>query len=133
MSKKTHLEDEFARQLDLLKIPYKREVKPYEIIVGLGAGIRSRLAERNLKNYRYDFYIESMDLFIEVQGGIWLSSKGKKSAHSTGTGQERDMDKALMAFRFGWNVLHINGKQIKNGAIAILLDEVIKNGFNKRE
>jgi hypothetical protein len=126
MSKKK-LENEFENQLKMLGIKFEKEVRAFNRVLGGGKGIRARLAEEGLKDYRFDFYIIELELFIEIQGGIWLSNSGKKSAHSTGTGQERDMDKAFMAFRYGWNVLPINGKQIKSAEISLFLKEAIDN------
>ena len=123
MSKKKILEDTFAGQLDMLGIKYTREFKLFRDVVGDGAGIRKRLQEAGLKDYRYDFRIPCLKLLIEVQGGIWLSNKGKKSAHSTGTGQERDMDKSFKAWQYGWHVLPINAKQINSGEVALAIKE----------
>jgi very-short-patch-repair endonuclease len=125
--KNTVLEDKFAYQLDMLGVSYTREFKLFEQIVGAGKGIRKRLQEAGLKNYRFDFKIEETKLLIEIQGGIWLSNKGKKSAHSTGSGQERDMDKSFKAYKHGWDVLQINAKQISSGEISVFIkDKIIK-------
>lgn len=47
---------------------------------------------------------------VDVQGAIYV-----KGGHSTGTGIERDTEKACLAALAGWRYLPVTEKQIKSG------------------
>ncbi len=66
--------------------------------------------------YRFDYTIpvckdgRILKIAIEVQGGIW--SKGN-SGHSSGTGIQRDMDKASLANVNGWTLIQRTPTQLQ--------------------
>ncbi len=121
MSKKA-LEDSLALQFDAMKIKYRREVRLFAEFVGIGKGLRERLNNACLKDYRFDFEICELNLLVEVQGGVWLP----KGGHNTGTGINRDCEKALMAFKHGYTVLPVTKELIKSGKVVDAIDSVIK-------
>ena len=88
----SELEEEFAQQLRLAKIPFLREVMP---IPG--------------RKFRWDFQIK--DLLVEVQGGIW-----GKGGHSTGKGITRDMNKLNLATLHGFRSMQFSSNHIKDGS-----------------
>lgn len=101
----TALEDRFALELDVRSIAYIREYQA--------------LAPRR---YRFDFYIPSMNLLIELQGGIWI-----RGGHTTGGGIQRDcrkMDEAVLA---GYNVMHFTTRDVDDGyaidAVVRMMDK----------
>lgn len=85
------LEAEFEFQLKAMKIAYKKE---QSLVPG--------------RRYRWDFIVG--DLAIEINGGSWI-----KSGHSTGTGLQRDYDKAYEALKAGYRPLSLTGKDVKSG------------------
>ena len=98
----SELEEEFAQQLRLAKIPFLREVKP---IPG--------------RKFRWDFQIK--DLLVEVQGGIW-----GKGGHSTGKGITRDMEKLNLGTLAGYHQMHFGAEHIKSGQALKWVQEWMK-------
>lgn len=121
ISDQKKLEDAFARDLNLYGIPHRREVRLFAEHVGAGKGLRKRLDDQGLADYRFDFVFDELRLCVEVQGGIWR----EKGAHNTGTAITRDCRKSFAAKRIGWNVLPITDKMIKSGEVANWLADYI--------
>ena len=61
---------------------------------------------------------------VEVNGGIWL----KKGGHNTGTGIERDLQKAGAAMKLGWTVYGCTPAMIKSGD-ALQTIEILINSL----
>ena len=89
----SRLEEDFALQLRAYHIKFEREVRVCK--------------ERR---YRLDFVLPGK-LAVEVNGGTWV-----KSGHSTGTGIQRDCDKAYEALKAGFRLLPLTGDDIRSGA-----------------
>jgi hypothetical protein len=85
------IEEEFARQLKMAKIPFLREVKA---IPG--------------RKFRFDFQVK--DLLIEVQGGIF-----QRGGHSTGVGISRDCEKGVLATLEGYHHWAVTSAMVKSG------------------
>ena len=68
-------------------------------VVGHGTGIRKRLKDANLKDWRFDLAIPSEMVAIEIEGGI--HTKGR---HTRGKGYAGDIDKYNAATVLGWKV-----------------------------
>lgn len=77
---------------------------------GTGKGIRARLNESGLKDWRFDFCIPGMMLAFEVEGGAW-----GKSRHTTGAGFAEDLRKYDAAMRLGWVVYRCDPSMVKQG------------------
>ena len=103
MSKKQHLEEMFAAQLDERGVPYERELM---LIPG--------------RRFRWDFVVPMAGLAIEVNGGTWMGGRG---GHSSGKGIQRDYEKANLATEYGWAVILLSGDMVKNGSGA---DNVVR-------
>ena len=73
MSKKQHLEEMFAAQLDERGVPYERELM---LIPG--------------RRFRWDFVVPMAGLAIEVNGGTWMGGRG---GHSSGSGIQSGLRK----------------------------------------
>jgi very-short-patch-repair endonuclease len=67
------------------------------------------------RKWRFDFAWPGDKLAVEVEGGIWLSAKGKKGRHNTGAGIEADMEKYNAAALLGWRVLRVSPGHIRSG------------------
>jgi len=98
MSKKQHLEEMFAAQLDERGVPYERELM---LIPG--------------RRFRWDFVVPMAGLAIEVNGGTWMGGRG---GHSSGSGIQRDYEKANLATEYGWAVILLSGDMVRNGSGA---------------
>jgi hypothetical protein len=66
------------------------------------------------KQYRLDYAIPlhnnvAVKVAIEVEGGIFMRGR---SAHSSGTGIARDMDKATHAAAAGWRIIRVQPAQL---------------------
>lgn len=100
-----------------------REYKFSRDIVGDGPGIRQRLKDANLKDWRFDFAWPNLKLAVEVEGGLYIGGR-----HSRGAGYEGDLMKYQAAMRNGWTVYRCSPRMIKQGAaidtIKILLASI---------
>ena len=95
--KKSHLEEEFARQLDALGIAYERE---------------QRLIPK--RRFRFDFVIASEMLVIEIEGGTWMA----KSRHTSGKGFASDCFKYNAIIELGYVVLRYTSDMVTSGDAA---------------
>lgn len=68
--------------------------------VGHGKGIRQRLKDADLKDWRFDVAIPSLRIAIEIEGGIHTGGR-----HTRGKGYAGDVDKYNAATVLGWKVL----------------------------
>lgn len=96
-------EDDLAWRLDVLNIPYEREV----IFRGL----------KNDRRWRFDFLLQPAELkiAIEVEGGVFTQGR-----HTRGSGFTNDLIKYNEALLMGFSVLRYTTAQI-NG---IALDQI---------
>ena len=81
-------------QLRAYKIPFSREVRVCK--------------ERR---FRLDFVLPGK-LAVEVQGSTWKANTG----HSSGSGIQRDCDKAYEALKAGFRLLPLTGDDVRSGA-----------------
>ena len=98
----SRLEEEFAFQLDALKIKYEREAMP----------VKGR-------RWRVDFLIGGW-LVVEVEGGHWVNGR-----HTRGKGFEGDCEKYNAISNMGMRVLRVTGTHIKNGMALKWVDEAL--------
>ena len=96
VAKKSHLEEEFARQLDALGVAYLRE---------------QRLIEG--RRFRFDFCVPAADLIVECEGGTWSGGR-----HTSGVGFRNDCEKYNLAVTAGYAVLRYTSDMIKSGDAA---------------
>jgi len=121
------LEDALSRQLVAVKAPpFEHEFRFSANHVGLGKGIKSRLKDAGLKDWRFDFAWPEIKLAVEVEGGIFVNGR-----HSRGAGFEGDCIKYGEAMKLGWNVYRCTGGMIKSGnaldTIEMMID-LLTNG-----
>ncbi len=76
------------------------------------------------RKWRFDFAAPRLLIAVEIEGGIF----GKKSAHNTGTGILRDMEKSNEAQRLGWRVFRFAAHDIKSGRAVKYIRQVIDEG-----
>lgn len=78
--------------------------------VGLGPGVRRRLAEAGLRDWRLDLAWPDLHLAVEADGGIWVGGR-----HVRGKGFEDDHRKINAAILLGWRVLRFTAGMIDGG------------------
>jgi len=107
----SELEDIFAKQLYMVGIKYEREYRFVAHHVGLGTGIRDRIAVAGMKDWRFDFAILP-DIAVEVEGGTWVGG-----AHVRGARYKEDCWKYNIATILGWRVLRGTTSQVKDESL----------------
>lgn len=106
------LEEALALHLRALKLP--APVREYrfaaEACGGIGKGVRQRLRDARLADWRFDFAWPDRWLAVEVEGGGWTRGR-----HNRGAGFAEDMRKYDAAMRLGWTVYRCDSGLIKGG------------------
>jgi very-short-patch-repair endonuclease len=121
----SNLEDLLLIQIKALALPMpEQEYRFAAEHVGLGKGLRERLEEAGLKNWRFDFAWVEKKFAVEVEGGAWLPNGGGR--HNRGSGFEGDLVKYHHAMRLGWSVYRCSGALIKNGQAVELIAELLR-------
>lgn len=77
---------------------------------GTGKGLRARLKDAGLRDWRFDFCIPGLMLAFEVEGGAW-----GKSRHTTGSGFSEDLKKYDAAMRLGWTIYRTDPAMVRSG------------------
>ena len=131
---KSHLESLFIalfdRTLVNLKapaVPYEREYRFAAEHVGTGPGLRKRLDEAGLKDWRFDFAIVDQKLAIECMGGEWVGGAHVKGAH-----YNSDCEKSNAATCLGWRILNFTGTMLKKDPAGCMADLAICLGIHKK-
>src|SRR5699024_9704919 len=110
-------------------IDHRREYRFAAEHVGMGSGIRQRLADAGLKDWRADFRIVGVPLLVEVEGithyGRNRNGTMKLGRHQTGAGIEGDLAKYDAAMRLGYTVYRCSQHMVKSGR-AIESIEILK-------
>ena len=89
--------------------------------VGIGPGLRLRLAVVNLKDWRFDFAWPAQMLAVEIEGGIW-----KVGRHTRGRGFTDDCRKYNEALLMGWRVLRVVGEWVRSGEALALIERALR-------
>ena len=77
---------------------------------GTGQGVRARLKEAGMRDWRLDFAWPEKKLAIECEGGIWNGGR-----NTTGAGFEEDTFKYNALTLMGWRLLRFTSTAIKSG------------------
>ncbi len=117
----SHLEETLAHQMTLLGLPEPvREYRWAAEHLGMGKGLRDRLAAAGLRDWRFDFSWPELRLAVEVEGGGWSGGR-----HTRGAGFSADLEKYHQAMAHGWTVYRCDGRLVKTGEAVQLVATLI--------
>ena len=94
-------------------------------IVGEGPGIRQRIKDANLQDWRFDFAWPNKKVAIELDGGIWT-----RGAHVRGSHYESDRKKCNTAQLHGWIVLVFTSGMLDKDPIGCI--EIIQTALRRK-
>jgi len=77
------------------------------------------------RQFRFDAANPTDKVCIEVEGGIWLGSKG---GHTSGIGYEQNLEKYNLAVINGWQLLRYSPSTLKKHPEQIILDVMALTG-----
>lgn len=122
-SERSHLESTLAHQLrmlgllDLCEAEYR--FSAYHV-GGPGRGLRARLLEAGLSDWRFDLAWPPLKLAVEIEGGLYVGGR-----HTRGAGFEEDLRKYDAAMRLGWDVYRCGKQLIKSGQASATISTLI--------
>ena len=117
-----------ASQLGMSGLKPLREYRLFATYVGLGPGIKTRMAIYGYRDFRFDLAFPAERLAVDIQGGGWIAGH-----HSRGAGMEDDCEKISGAVALGWRVLLVTPKQVKNGRALGWIMRALGLETDKRE
>lgn len=117
------LEAELALQIRAAKLPDPDPEYRFGAMAagGPGKGLRQRLADAGLKDWRFDFAWPDLKLAVEVEGGGWVGGR-----HTRGAGFLEDLKKYGAAQRMGWTIYRTAGELIKSGEALQTIEQLIE-------
>lgn len=126
MSVLSNLEERFDFQIRAFKlaVPEREYRFAAHAVGGPGKGLKGRLEEAGLKDWRMDFAWPDRKLAVEIEGGIWTGGR-----HNRGVGMVGDMRKYNAAALMGWKVLRFDGDAIKSGEAINTVQPLIRQAI----
>ena len=124
---KSKPEEMLALHIRARKFPQpEREYRFVAEHIGLGPGIRERIADAGLQDWRFDFAWPEHKFAVEIEGGLHVGGR-----HTRGAGYENDLLKYEAAWKIGWTVYRCSPASVQSGraieAIAHGLGESCKS------
>lgn len=105
------LETAFAYQAKVVGLPaYEQQYRLAAITVGLGAGVRKRLKDAGLQDWRFDFAWPDRKLLVELNGGTFINGR-----HNRGSALKSEYKKWNHAQSEGFNVLIFDSGMVTSG------------------
>ena len=121
------LEESLALQLRAAKIDhlFEREYRFAAMATGgTGKGVRQRIKEAGLKDWRFDFCAIGSMFAVEVEGGGFVNGR-----HNRGEGFQADMLKYSEAMYRGWTVYRCDAGLIKSGKALAVIEMLVERGM----
>ena len=102
----------FARRLVLAGVPAPVPELRFgaEASGGPGKGLRARLKQSGMRDWRFDLAWPAQMLACEVDGGTFTQGR-----HSRGMGVEADCEKFCAAVALGWRVMRVTPAMVRDG------------------
>ncbi len=103
-------EAQLALHLRAHRIEAEPQYRFAALHVGLGPGLRDRLAAAGLRDWRADFAVVDARLLLEIEGGAWSGGR-----HTRGKGFSGDLRKYDAAMKLGWTVYRCDPAMVRSG------------------
>lgn len=103
-------EAQLALHLRAHRIEAEPQYRFAALHVGLGPGLRDRLAAAGLRDWRADFAVVDARLLVEIEGGAWSGGR-----HTRGKGFADDLRKYDAAARLGWTIYRCDPAMVQAG------------------
>lgn len=125
MGQNSALEELLSTQIRFIKLTQPvREYRFAAAHVGPGPGVRLRLLEHYLRDWRFDFAWVDLKFAVEVEG---VTAQGGR--HQRMAGFKDDIEKYHAALAMGWIVYRTSGALIHNGQALTLIENQIRGGL----
>jgi hypothetical protein len=110
------LERSFDQYAKLARLPASEpEYRFAAEHVGLGPGLRGRLAAIGLRDWRFDRAFVKEHVYVELQGGVYTVGR-----HTRGAGYTSDLEKANAATLLGWMGLFFTSQMLKSDPMGCM-------------
>jgi hypothetical protein len=120
------LERSFDQYAKLARLPSSEaEYRFAAAHVGLGPGLRGRLAAMGLRDWRFDRAWIERKVYVELQGGVYTAGR-----HTRGAGYTSDLEKANAATLLGWRGLFFTSQMLKSDPMGCM--EKVRSLLNRR-
>lgn len=120
------------------KVKVKRPAYPYRDLYSkiletkLGGEWWAEWPFHPKRKWRFDFACPELKVAIEIDGGVWNSSRGEHAGrHSGGSGQIKDFEKMNAAVELGWVVLHYVPSEKMDTRTLLQIYNVMKTRKNQ--
>ncbi|WP_428398271.1 hypothetical protein [Marinobacter salarius] len=119
----SQLEETLSLHVRAAKLPEpEREYRFGAAAVGgPGKGLRARLADAGLKDWRFDFAWPDIKLAVEVEGGAWVRGR-----HTRPLGFIEDLRKYQAAQQMGWTIYRTAGELIRSGEAVNTIEQLMR-------
>lgn len=86
-----------------------------EYVGGPGKGLRQRLRDAGLRDWRFDFAWPDRHVAVECEGGVYT-----RGAHGSVSGILRDIEKYNAAAQIGWTVIRLTPTMLYDNPIGAI-------------
>jgi hypothetical protein len=119
----SQLEETLLFQIRAYKLPEpEREYRfAAHHVGGPGKGVRHRLKEAGLKDWRFDMAWVEQRFAVEVEGGAWIGGR-----HTRGKGFEDDLEKYHFGTLQGWTIYRCSRPLIQSGQAVMLIRRMLE-------
>ncbi len=93
---------------------------------GFGPGVRQRIKDAELKDWRIDMAWVDKKLAVEVEGGTWSGGR-----HVRGLGFEEDARKYNVLVLLGWRVLRFTSTAIMSGVALKTIEVALQQNWSQ--